>query len=301
MLSREEQVVYEHILGEMARHVHQFITPISKILSQDRGRAAGSGTYVLINGAIYLLTNEHVAKEMLENGIAHLPRHDDNYRRLVQPMAVLDFPIDVGLARIDSASWGGATQKSLSVDRFDDKYCPVDGEVLFICGYPGYARRAVAEGEIRQPRETQFDWLSIPAVPILTYPVNDPERFPWSLDRRYHVVVNYEGLAHRSGKGLHETPDPMGFSGSLLWDTKFFACGGDNWTPSMARVCGQIQRWDDERGLLAATRVEWLREAMLSAVRHEAAFFNWIRRGRPLWENLVDWTWAEQSVPRLSS
>jgi hypothetical protein len=296
MLSCEERAAYEHVSGEMARHVDRFITPISQPEDDDRGRPVGSGTYLQINGFVYLITNEHVARWMMESGIAHLPRRDDKYRRL-SPIRVLDFPVDVGIARLDNPSWDGATQVPLPIDRFDDLYAPETEEILFVCGYPVYARRGLTEYEIRQPHRTHFGYLSPPAVPILTYPVSDPDRFPSGLDREIHAVVNYEGVAFRPGeKGLRESPDPSGLSGSLLWDTKFMACEGKGWSPSMARVCGQINRWNDERGLLIATKVEKLRIALLSSVRHEAAFLNWIGRGQPLWDDLVDWDLAERSI-----
>ncbi len=156
----------------------------------------------------------------------------------------------------------------LPIDRLDERYDPVPGEILFICGYPVYARRGITEYEIREPHGTYFDFLSPPAVPILTYPVSEPDRFPPDLDPEFHAVVNYEGDAFRPGEqGLRESPDPSGLSGSLLWDTKFMACKGEGWSPSMARVCGQVNRWNDDRGLLIATKVEKLRDALLSAVR----------------------------------
>lgn len=300
MLTLEERIAYEHILQEMARHVDRFITPISEILDDDCGRAAGSGTYLRMNGSVYLLTNEHVAVKMLNKGVAHLPRRDHSYHRLVQPMSVLSFPIDLGLTRVDPASWDGATQQALLIDRFDETYCPVDGEILFVCGFPGYARPAIAEGEIRYPREARFGLLSTPAVPILTYPVREGSRLPSGLDPLLHAAVNYEGLAHRPGDDLREAPDPRGFSGSVLWDTKFIATNSDEWTPAMARVCGLIHRWNDEHSVLIATKVEWVREALLSALRHEAAYLNWIDRGRPLWQDLIDWCLAEQAIPRLT-
>jgi hypothetical protein len=300
MLTPEEQTACEHILREMTAHIDRFITPISEILDDEHGRAAGSGTYLQINNTTYLLTNEHVAVKMLNRGIAHLPRRDDLYRRIVQPMTVINFPVDLAVSRVGSESWEGATQFPLSVDRLDESYSPVDGELLFVCGYPGYARPAIAEGEIRYPRETRFGLLSTPAVPILTYPVRDVSRFPDGLDETLHATVHYHGVAHRPGEGMREVPDPRGFSGSLLWDTKFGATNADNWTPAMSKVCGLIHRWDSDHEVLIVTKVEFVRATLLAAVRREAAFFNWIDRGRPLWEELVDWAWAEQAIPRLT-
>ncbi len=300
MLSREERVAYEHILKEMALYVEQFITPISQPdEDEESGRPVGTGNYLQINGSVYLATNEHVARWMPDRGIAHLPQKGGSYRRL-QLMNVFDFPVDMGIARLDEPSWAGATQIPLPIDRLDEKYNPVPGEILFTCGFPVYPRRGLTEYEIRQPHGTHFGYLSPPAVPILTYPVPEPDRFPSGLDPDFHVVVNYEGDAFRPGEeGPRESSDPSGMSGSLLWDTKFMACEGEGWSPLMARVCGQINRWNDDRGLLIATKVEKLRESMLYFVRNEAAYFHWLERGQPLWDDLTNWLIAERAIPGL--
>jgi hypothetical protein len=37
----------------------------------------------------------------------------------------------------------------------------------------------------------------------------------------------------------------------------------------------------------------------LQQARRECAYFQWIERGRPLWQADVDWQWAEQEFPRM--
>lgn len=283
----------------MAEYVSQFITPISEVLDHDHGRAAGTGNYLQIAGECYLLTNDHVACKMAQGGIAHLPQRDQAYHRLIQPAMGFAFPIDVGITHVSSETWRGATQRALPVDQLDERFNPAAGELMFVCGYPGFARRGITEEEIRYPRETQFGMLTIPAVPILTTAVNDPHHQPAIYDPNAHFLVRYEGVAHRPGEGVRETPDARGFSGSLVWDTKFFAVGDEDWTPDMARVCGIVHRWNDELGVLMATRIEVVRETILSAIRHEAAYLNWISRGRPYWDSLPDWLKAEHDIPRL--
>ncbi len=302
MLSAEEQAAYQEILRQMKEHVSQFITPISENLSNDHGQPAGSGTYVTINGSVYLVTNEHVAEKMKKKGISHLPSPGDHWHRVAEPMQALTYPVDLGVAPIRPESWAMASQSSLPIERFDDEYAPVPGELLFFCGYPGYPRRAIAEFEIRQPYSTNFGYLTIPAVPMITFEVGDPSRTPREFIPDIHSLIHYGGVALRGDDGdVRESPDARGFSGTLVWDTKFIACQGEGWNPSMSRVCGQIHRWNDGHEVLITTKVQHLRDSLLNAVRREAAYFNWISREEPLWDDLTDWEFAERRIPRLSS
>ena len=54
-------------------------------------------------------------------------------------------------------------------------------------------------------------------------------------------------------------PSPDGLSGSFLWDTKYVACGGQNWDPTLAKVAGVIIGYEDAR--LIAVKVELARGA----------------------------------------
>ena len=58
--------------------------------------------------------------------------------------------------------------------------------------------------------------------------------------------------------------NPRGFSGSLVWNTRFLETGGDltTWSPSDARVTGLLKRFEEENLLLLATPIERLRTAM---------------------------------------
>lgn len=50
----------------------------------------------------------------------------------------------------------------------------------------------------------------------------------------------------------------------------------------------------------ARSTVSFIRLRPVEELRRMAAYLNWIYRGRPLWQELVDWEMAEQSIPRLS-
>jgi hypothetical protein len=90
-------------------------------------------------------------------------------------------------------------------------------------------------------------------------------------------------------------------SGSLIWDTKFAACtnAGISWTPSVAKVCGLVKAAFAKPLISGFTRVEHLHPVLLNWIQHERAFINWIDRGRPEGEPLVDWALSERTFPTL--
>ncbi len=46
-----------------------------------------------------------------------------------------------------------------------------------------------------------------------------------------------------------------------------------------------------------STRVEHLLPVLLDSVRHERALIHWLNRGEPLWQQIVEWEWAQREFP----
>lgn len=68
-------------------------------------------------------------------------------------------------------------------------------------------------------------------------------------------------LAPGTGQGVLERltfNNAEGFSGSLVWNTRFveLSCDLDAWTPADAMVTGTLKRWDQKTMTLLALRVE---------------------------------------------
>jgi hypothetical protein len=96
-----------------------------------------------------------------------------------------------------------------------------------------------------------------------------------------------------------DLPDPHGLSGTAVWDTKFFATQGRNWTPAQASMVGLVRAWDQGNQALICVKIEVVREFLVHALRQEAAYFRWLDRGSPEGDDLADWTWAEQRITDL--
>ena len=62
--------------------------------------------------------------------------------------------------------------------------------------------------------------------------------------------------------------DPHGFSGSLVWDTKFISCRqkGKEWRPELAKITGIVWGWPSASACILATKVEHLKIAELKAI-----------------------------------
>src|SRR5216683_183029 len=201
----------------MAEHVSQFITPISKVISEDYGELLGTGSYVQLRGRPYLLTNEHVARCRDKHPLAHLPIPDDFFKGGVHPFQMQRFPIDAAIARLDDAIMEKATQRPIPAARIASKHAPVMHELLFMAGFPGKRARFSALAGA----------LATTTVPFLTQQV--PED---SVTSPEHFRLNYNPERARSvdSRGTF-LPEPPGFSGSLVWDTGYVRKRGQDWSP----------------------------------------------------------------------
>ncbi|MEX9522689.1 hypothetical protein AB7Y45_25780, partial [Escherichia coli] len=75
-----------------------------------------------------------------------------------------------------------------------------------------------------------------------------------------HFSLFYPPDLAKSVDGTSHLPDPHGFSGSLVWDTKRVACLLENkaWEPSMAEVTGIVWGWPSSSACILATKVDKL-------------------------------------------
>jgi hypothetical protein len=271
----------------MAEHVSQFITPISKVISDDYGELLGTGSYVQLRGRPYLLTNEHVARCREKHPLAHLPNLDGFFQRIVYPFQAQDFPTDAAIARLHDLIMEKATQRSIPAGRIARKHAPVTHELLFMVGFPGKRARFSALGQA----------LATTAVPYLTQQVPGD-----SVTSPEHFRLNYNPERARSVDSRRSfLPEAPGFSGSLVWDTGYVRKFRQNWSPADATVTGLVFGWpqSDQSDSLIATRIEVIRAFLIRALREEAAYFRWLERGRPQHDRLTDWLWAERLITEI--
>lgn len=94
----------------------------------------------------------------------------------------------------------------------------------------------------------------------MPFPENVPEADP-----NYHFALHYSPDKATSADGNSSLPDPHGFSGSLVWDTKYVACRQSNrkWCPEMAEVTGIAWGWPSSEACILVTKVEHLKITQL--------------------------------------
>lgn len=226
------------------------ITSISEELSATEGQLQGSGSYLEIAGRRWLLSNEHVLKQWQTKQFTHaFDDCDEIYRLLGQPRALEKYPLDAALWEIPDAVWNMHAHQSFPVPEalLAQRHAPVDGEMLFLCGYP------------QERSHFHFGTLSNTAVPLLTHELRAPP-----VD---DLHPNYVFLGYSPEHALRVNPHGAwlsvapGLSGSLVWNTRLFECinQGQAWSPDLARVTGMIVRSDTPVVALQMLRVEVLR------------------------------------------
>jgi hypothetical protein len=233
----------------MSKHVEPFLSPISRVVSQDEGSHLGTGAYLDIEGSTYLITNEHVAVHISKSPLAHQFFGSDLVIRLTNPLFACPLPIDVALCRIDQEilSRGNHSARAIPLHQFAQKHETVKGELLFSVGYSGERSQFI------------FETLISPGTPYLTQECDFPVD---TGDLNFHFALEYKPDLARSIDGSSRgLPDPHGLSGSLVWNTNRVSClhEGIEWSPERAQVTGLVWGRASSAACILATRVEHLK------------------------------------------
>jgi hypothetical protein len=235
----------------MAAYVPQFMTPISHEITDAEGRLEGeldgTGSYLNIGNATFLLTNEHVAARLAQWRLCHMFNGSDQVFAVRGNFASVSQPVDAAIARVDmtnEAAAAGAVPLSL----YANSHQAIEGELLFIAGYPGQ-RSAFWYGTLISPLTPYLTQEDVEQSKVL-----DARHFavPWLPDRARSVSSGSPGLSL-----------PPGMSGSLVWNTRRveFHQSDQPWSPQEARVTGLVFSWSTCKNWVYATKVEYLRSA----------------------------------------
>lgn len=256
------------VRDQMSERVSPSVTPLSRSDDFHNGFAWATGTYVALpSGTTVLLTNEHVARRVQSEHLAHLPSQGANYE-LLKEFRVSSAPEDLAVSYV-SIERLGSDRIVLSYNSLDASFAPLPNELLYWHGFPGTTalrHEPVTEGKTRY---SWFGELQTVGLSMLSQQVpNWPDNLPAAYNPDYHVLVHYPAEAVRpADKQLSELPNPHGLSGSLLWDTKAVSClhEGHKWDASKARVCGVIWATWDNPEVVVATKVEFLHRFLAAA------------------------------------
>lgn len=131
---------------------------------------------------------------------------------------------------------------------FATKHAPVEKELLFFRGLAGENAR-LAFGVFDRAL-TGYCSQEVPnggdgqIFEILWSPPNTT--ITAGTDTRVRSTIRYN--------------DAQGYSGSLVWNTRFveMGCDSNKWSPEVAQVTGLLRRWDTTTASLLAWRVEHL-------------------------------------------
>ena len=161
-------------------------------------------------------------------------------------------------------------------------------DIYFVHGWPGKQSHFTTffERGVISKSLSYGGWLETAKLP--------------GFDNTTHFPITYppDELIDELGQPT-TLPDPHGLSGSVLWKTNRKG-NGDGWTPEMARVAGLVQGFKHDWRCLVVTRIEYVKGLLLHTLRSDFAYSRWLKRGKPLWQDLEDWFAAETAIIDLS-
>lgn len=248
MTPDEWKNVCDRVTDSMRGHTRPFVTPLSTS-NDDHVRLVGSGSYVEVHGRPILLTCEHVARNA---PMEYRFYGSESVFRYPRPFTMEPHPIDAAFALITNDAWNAARHKATPIPyaRFAPKHNIADPcEILFFRGYAGQnshygfgIHEANGSGYCSQEKHgIDFDRQ---IFEVFWEPAN--------------VEVTRGSSPEARATMMHD--DPHGFSGSLVWNTRFMELSnaGQEWTPDAAVVTGLLRRFDPSSRTLLVLRVEHL-------------------------------------------
>lgn len=211
-MSIQSRQNWEQVCGDtlirMREHLIPFMAPVSLVHSELEGEHLGTGTYVEHEGSKFLITNEHVARHLKEQPLAHQFHDCEEVFKLTNQAIAIPAPIDVAVSRIADSTWSTSRHKAIAIpgNRFAGKHNPAEKELLFFSGYSGEKSKFL------------FGQLLSHCTPYLTQECSFPSDVNGA-DIKFHFALHYNPELAKSVAGNSHLPDPHGFSGSLVWNT----------------------------------------------------------------------------------
>tara|TARA_R100000365_G_C2747838_1_gene78197 strand:- start:834 stop:1640 length:807 start_codon:yes stop_codon:yes gene_type:complete len=252
MTPTEWAKICSDVADAMTAHTRPFATPL--LFSSDTEvNLVGSGSFVMFEGRRILLTCEHVRAKggvdyLLDGSGDDVPKHPGPWEEDGRPS------FDVAIAGMSDPLWNATRHNAIPVpyERFAPKHQPVQKEeLMFFRGFAGENARYAfgvheANGTGYCSQEKQ-----VPDAP-------DPSIFEIFWEPQ---GTKFAARAIDEARRAIKFDDPGGFSGSLVWNTRYLECqnSGLEWTPDYAVVTGLLRRWDTKTKTLIVWRVENLR------------------------------------------
>ncbi|MBR0688548.1 hypothetical protein JQ594_21660 [Bradyrhizobium manausense] len=211
------------------------------------GSEIGTGTFIERN-EIEVLTCAHVASCAPD---AHYIDDSDTILNVGTWRTDQNPAVDAAIAPIPSGEWAKVAGRAmpLAMRRFASNHRTVAHELLFFRGLAGentayigtFGAEAIVSGYCSQEKPGS----------------GDANIFEMHWEPGAATVTMGTGL--EAGSKV-KYDHPAGFSGSLVWNTRFVEMGCDlaKWTPDDAMITGLLRRYDPGTKTLLAWRVEHL-------------------------------------------
>lgn len=297
--NEEKQRIFMDVVNRMKLFTGPSIVQICGSIDETTGELIGSGTFIRLRGADYLLTAQHVAEELYStnldgshkyaSGLCHSVGNNQRMMRVIYPWITWNAPHDLAVTRLDSVVLEGTDCLPLYAEQIALNTNDLNGrDVYFIHGFPGKNSRFTTffDRGVMSRSLPYGGWL---------------QDSTWSeFDSAIHFAISFppDDLIDERSES-ENLPDPGGLSGSVVWKTNK-AGTGTEWTPDMARIVGVVHRFDQNSRCLIVTRIEYVKGLLIHTLRSDFAFCRWLERGKPLWDDLDDWRAAEREVTSLS-
>jgi hypothetical protein len=248
MTPGEWKKINDQVTDAMLAHTRPYVTPLGT--ETDRlVRLVGTGSYVQHEARRILLTCEHVAREQ---PMHHRFHGCDDVFRHPGPWTMDKHPIDAAFAAIEDPVRRASVHQAdaIPLSRFAQWHrLSQPEEMLFFRGYAGenahYAFGVHQTNGSGYCTQEKIDTGDHAIFELFWEPEN--------------TQVTAGTSAEAKAEMRWEVP--RGFSGSLVWNTRYLEVTGqgEDWSPEDAVVTGLLRRWDEDARTLLVWRVEHLR------------------------------------------
>ena len=247
--------IISRVTNCMKTHCRAFMTPLSTETEVDI-KLIGTGTYVAVGSCKHLLTCEHVARTV---PVHYRFKGNDSVFELRKRFRMDGRPHDVALVEINENQWSACKHQAeaLPYERISDTHNPTTPEeLLFFYGWAGENARygfgvheTIGTGYCSQEIKDSGD--------------EDFFEVFWDPQK---TIVQKETVSEDNPR--IRIDDPRGFSGSVVWNTRYCEVTGQKrqWSPRDAVVTGILQRWDQKKKSLMVWRSERLKEWIGDAI-----------------------------------
>lgn len=262
-------------------------------LSESEGELVGSGTFLDLWGEPWLLSADHVLRlrtaRLLDDSLKYVTLACSGGDGEVP--VVLGAPCFGWRAPFDVAATPvlgplPSDRHPLPARYLARSSAGVEEAILFVHGFTGAQSLNLSTGVVSR------------SLPYLSGP-GGTSSATW-FDPKVHFTVAYDALGLINERGASaEFVKAGGLSGAAVWAVNGYA-DVEGWSPERARVVGVATHWDQDNRLLIATRIEVVRELLLTVLRQRRAFTLWEGRGRPAGDDWSDWFVAVEEIEDLS-